>query len=662
MAVRKTLLIVGDVTAAGNRPVSELNAINSSYDDPQADCFIWNIQSQVWQSLTPGTNTNSAVLGSDRWSYESRFREAMRSEFPTGNLYVIKYSLDSVLTHTGSKPSWTPGIAGNAYALTIAQITNAAAAANLAGDTLSIDGIVISVQTDDWNLSSWRSYGGLLRSVIDAVRSAVSSIPYCTAGTFRADGNAIPVAVIEPHYKYTGMSTAARGQLNLCRMQAQALASNDERISVIRTHAETCTDSISFSSASMVSMATDVAKSLLEPEAPNDLANPDGRIALIISDSVCEGYSGSTVPGAGVLSDLPDHLQGAISGASIWRPNQGDFQTLQVGVNNLTSLPNAPAGFGPEVILASEMRGSGDIWLVKGSAIGAFGSIYLGTQPTANPPHYDRTMVSWSPAARNQLWELSVRGWLVSAVDLLRKQSKRPKLELVVICLGHSDLLEDDALADQVAATVRQAIASVQKLVEDLSISGTPRFVVCVPSASMQADETLLGTVRDSLLAIPETVENVSTIDLSSYATVPSGTILTGASQIKLAQDIYSAWKQTQVSSVQPMFMSSMIELRKALRLSKLGQDNDALSMIDSAVQAVKAGFFRNLGEEKIKSAFREGSFLATREEIRRLDEEIRQNLAVLYSASFVDSTNISVDIVKPDDTIAPGETVLNVL
>jgi hypothetical protein len=711
MAVRRTIVFLGDTTASGNRAPSELAAINPSYDDPQADCLIWNIQAQLWQSLTPGTNTNTAVIGSDRWSYESRFRESVRAEFATGNLYVIKYALDSTLAYTAAKPSWVPGIAGNAYASLLTQVTNAAAAAQGVGDTIQIDGIVISLMTDDFKLSTWRSYGPFLRTLIDNLRAALPAISFCAAGSFRDDGKPTPVVLIEPHFEFTGLTDLQKGALNSSRLMLQGLESEIERIRVVRTHLQTSTDNLTFSSTSMVDIAIDIGRGLFEEVAFDDSSLPEGRMLVIAGDSTVEGVGDPVIPGTGQISDLPTHLQGALSGAAIWRPDQGDFATLQVGVNNMISLPSVLGGFGPEILLSSELRGSGDVWVVKGTAINTFGGVYHGTMAAAVPPLYDRSVVCWPPAARGQMFDLTMRGWFRSAVIHMREQLARaPKVELVLISVGTNDARFDEAAPTDVVNGVRSFIACFLEMLTDLGISSKPRFVVCVPSSSIDT----AGTIREPLLALADLLENVSVVDLSNYSTA-DGVHLTGAEQIRLGSDVASIWRREAVSAVQPMFMPSMTDLRKALRLSKIGLENDALSLIDQAVQTVKAEFFRFLGEARIsdlqkiaytrtpksnsdylrvlasnievkwvraqllrsmptmfmdgatpvaswqeESAFRFGNTLQTRDELKRLDQEIKEGLQTLKDAQFSES-GVFVDTVSPDSSITPGQTVFDV-
>ena len=91
----------------GTVSVTELEGINPAYDDAQADTQVWNIQSQTWEALTPGVNSNTSATANDRWSIESRFREAVRSQFPTGTFWLIKHAVDSTLVPVSAKDLYT---------------------------------------------------------------------------------------------------------------------------------------------------------------------------------------------------------------------------------------------------------------------------------------------------------------------------------------------------------------------------------------------------------------------------------------------------------------------------------------------------------------------------------------------------------------------------
>lgn len=703
MAVRPTVLFIGDLTVAGDRPASELALVNPTYTSAQSDCKIWNIQTQTWQDLTPGTNTNSVVPGSDRWSFEARFRESLRDQFPTETLWVLKYATSS------SVRDWSSTV----YTSMIAQLTAAAVSAGLSSDTIRVDAVVISIQTADFRLSTRQAYGDLLQALVDTLLAQIPTIPGCSVGSIRNDGGRTPVVVVEPHYAYLTPLDVDKAGLQLCRMQAQGLENVQERLRVVRVHNTTSSDNLTFSSGSMISLAARVGEAMLAPTAYDDGVNPEARMVLVIGDSIVEGTNEALYPGAGNIASLPTHLQSAVNGARIWNPFAGAFQTLQVAVNNQISLPGVLEGYGPEVTLADELRGSGDVWVVKGTAIGTFGSLFTGQHPA--PTYFGRT-ASWPTGARRQMWDLAVRGWLRSAVDSIRTFSaKTPQLELVVICVGTNDVnLPTYASPDDVPLVIESMVRALREELLDLGIASTPKFAVCVP-ATTEAGTELLNAMRESIQALADRLDDVSLVDLAAFATI-EGTHPTAAATQALGRAFYEVWRTGTASAVQPMFMPSMLELRQALRLSKIGQDNDTLHQIDAAVQAVKTGFFQHLGAAKIgqiqaiaytkapktdadmlrvlaastetkwvrsqlmrtmpllfmdgsstvqswqeDAAFRNGSFLQTRDELRRLDDEIKQNLSMLQSAVIEGAGSVSIQLVTPDNSISPGQSVLDV-
>ena len=82
----------------------------------------------------------------------------------------------------------------------------AASAASLAGDTIQIDGIVISLMITDWTTTMWATIGEAIRTLVEGLRVSIPLVPNTVAGTIRNDGGQIPVAILEPHYKFTGLS------------------------------------------------------------------------------------------------------------------------------------------------------------------------------------------------------------------------------------------------------------------------------------------------------------------------------------------------------------------------------------------------------------------------------------------------------------------------
>ena len=704
MAVRRTILCFGDDTVAG-RPASELTPINASYTDAQADCQIWNIQSQAWQALTPGTNTNTRAVASTLWSFESRLREGLRSYYPSATLYVIKDA------STTSVADWRPQ-AGAAYAALLTQVLAAANAAAVAGDTLSIEAIATSVQILDHVRKDWACYGDSMFSIIESLRVDLGAISGVSMGSLRNDGGLTPVVVLEPHYAYI----AQDGRLQHIRMQAQTLENEGARVRVLRSHRYTANADGTYAAQSQVDMAADVAQHLFL-RSTSDGSNPESTIVALFGDSTVEGFGPFN-------SELPAHLQGAISGASIWRPTQGSFATLQAGVNNQISVPfNVFHGY--EIALADRLRDDHNVWVVKGTQINSIAANFRGMTGVATPPSYNRHMISWAANHRG-LSDLYIRGYLVSAIEALRDAGRKPVMGLVVIGLGTNDSLFADADVRGTLPAIEGIIAQVREICSDMGVDTSAlRFVCTVPptyskDAPVPFDTIVdedLDLVRAGILDLPNRYEDVNVVDMSSH----SSTDLihpNAAGNNSIAAAIYSVFKSTTGNSVQPMFSPSMEHLKKALRLSGVGQDNDALSMIDNAVQSAKARMFGFLGDAKMASlqqipytnapasssdylrlvaaeteikivrselirslplsfkdgqsviqtwneegAFRDGGFLQVEKELKRLNEEIATNLGMLSRAELgASAQDGTVSAFPLNDNDAPGASVFTVI
>lgn len=713
MAARRVVLCIGDETVTG-RPVSELTAIDPSYADPQTDFVTWNIQAQAWQDLTPGTNSNTVAVANDLWSYESRLREGFRSRFPTETLYLIKYAA------AGSIRDWS--LDGGALMTGLVAEVAAAAADVSPTDTLSIDAICVSIQKDDHQLDTWRSYGHSLRDLLQTIRATLDAIADVDVGTLRDDGDITPIAVLGPHYDYD----VSDDRLVHTRMQVEILENEDDRTRVVRSHGLLAESDDSYAASAAVSLGQLVADHLFLP-AYNDASNPEAALVLGCGDSTMEGSF--TVP-----TSLPAHQQEALTGAKMWQPRLGSFATLQAGssilvptANNSISWPQVIGYYGIEIGLCDKIRDVHDVYYVKGSQISSRASDTRGRLDTGGlppPPHGDVNMVSWAPG-EGKLSDMCIFGWFVSAVQALRADSKKPALKLCVISVGLNDTAYAASDAAGVRPSIESIVARVKKLCADYSVDTSGlRFVVLVPPTYAlegqapfnNSDQAKLDVVRADLLSMPDIHADVTVIDLSNHASTDNYH-QNDAGTATLVDDIYKAYLQGAPDAVRPMFSPTMGHLRAALRLSQVPDTNDAVKMIDSANQTAKAAFFSALGQDKIEAlqaipyttnpqsknehlrnlavetevkmmrsellrtlplmfkdgsstvqswndeaAFREGGTLQTENEIKRLRGEITNGLDMLRNSQIFGAGGVSVESIPGTDNNSPGDSTFKVI
>lgn len=708
MAVRRVILCIGDETVTG-RPVSELTAIDPSYANAQTDFDVWNIQAQAWENLTPGTNSNTVVAASNLWSYESRLREGLRSRFPTEKLYLIKYAA------AGSIRDWSQD-GGALLTALVAEVTAAAAAASPT-DTLSIDAICFSVQKEDHQLDTWRSYGHQFRDLLQTIRNTLNAIADVAVGTLRDDAGLTPFAVLGPHYDYD----TSDDRLNHCRMQVEILENEDDRTRVVRSQGLLAESDGSYAANAAVSLGQKVADHLFAASY-DDASNPEAAMVLGVGDSTMEGSFT-------VATSLPAHQQEALTGARIWRPEAGAFQTMQVGAlgNNLISWPQIIGYYGIEIGLCDKIRDVHDVYYVKGSQISSRASDTRGRLDTGGlppPPHGDINLVNWAPG-EGKLSDLCIHGWFMSAVQALRDDNKKPVLKLCVISVGLNDTAYAASDSAGVRPSIESIIARVKKLCADHSVDTTNlRFVVLVPPTyAMEgvapfnnAVQAKLDEVRADLLSMPDIHADVSVIDLSNHASTDNYH-QNDAGTATLVDEIYAAYLQGAPDAVRPMFAPTMSHLRAALRLSQVPDTNDAVKMIESANQTAKSWFFRELGPDKIaalqaipyttnpisnnehlrnvavetevkmmrsellrtlplifkdgsstvqvwneEAAFREGGLLQTENEIKRLRNEINDGLEMLRKSAIVGAGGVSVEAVPGTDNDRPGDSTFKVI
>ena len=703
MATRRVILCIGDETVTG-RPVSELTAIDPTFDDVQTKFAVWNVQAQQWQSLTPGVNSNSTLDASDLWSYESRLRAGLESAFPEDTLYLIKHA------SAGSLRDWSPD-GGSLLTAVLAEIQTAALdIKGESGDEISIDAIVICIQKEDHRLDTWRSYGSMLKDLIEGLRARIALVEYAGVGTLRDDGGPTPVVVIAPQYSYSPQDE----RLVHCRMQAEILENEDNRVRVVRTHGLASSTAGLFTSAAAITLSEMVASHIF-PASYDDADNPEGKMVLIIGDEAVEGSFTSA-------ANLPAHQQETLTGVNIWKPVAGVFEELKAGSsgNNLISWPQVTNYYGLEIALGDHLRRSFDPYIVKGSQITSFGSdarAALSTEDATPPPHGDLALCSWGPG-RGQLADLCARGWFKSAAMQLRTSGMTPALKLVVISAGITDAVHVAGDPRGVRPSVEAMIGQIKKHCSDLSIVSTDtRFVVLVPpSYAIGVDTADLEIIRNDLLALSDVHDDVTTVDLSGYESSNSYN-LNDTGTAALAQAVYDAYRTNQPMNVRPMFVPTMLHLRRSLRLSGVNEDNDAMAMIDSADQMAKARFFRTLGQTKIEDlqaiaytthpvtsndhlrnlaveteikmvrlelmrtlplmfkdgsqalqswndegAFREGGYLQTEKEISRLNAEIDANLDILLSRQIVGASSFNVEAFPSTENDLPGDTTFKVI
>lgn len=722
MAVRPTILLIGDETLRGKRVVSELEAIDPDLIFPIDDAHIWRPSATVWESVKPGVNTDPNGSGTTFWCIESLLRRDLDVVYAPGtDLWFIKHTLQSQLSpDTRFVPTWTEGDNLTCQLdLVFAQLSAAQAVAVGVGDSLLLVGVVISIQQLDPLASTWRAYGELVRGLVDRIRG--SSLPI-TAGTLRGDGQKTPVVLVEPHYGYGSLTWNYRMRMVQCRMQLQQLACEPDRIAVARTHQLTSSDNATFSATSMVELSKRVAAALRAPAAISDVTTPEAHMVLWVSDSICDG----TAPNSG----LPTHLQGALTGANIWSPYSGSFATLQAGVNNSNSFPTTengvpPASFqlhGPEIYVADYFRTAfGASYTVKGAFANSFAAANQQAVAIELPPTLDRLLHTWSPGARGQAFDLAVRGWFRSSLNWLRNTSKKPVLDLVVICVGTNDLLAY-CTPEAVPAAVLDLVQSIRRVCTQDSVAHTnTKFVILIPSANLPTQGADLDGMRAGLKALQESsLADARFLDLTDYSALTiDGTHLNAVGTAALGQAIIDAYRflPEEPAVVAPMFVPTKLDLRKALRMSKIGDESDALNMIDAAIQTVSVLFYRSLGADKIAALqaiaypnapssdveylrvlaatteikavraqllrtiptmFMDGSVatqtwqeeagfrynagaIAMRDELKRLDTEIQEALAQLSAMTLSPGGGVSVSVVAPTTTLSPGESIQSI-
>ena len=304
--------------------------------------------------------------------------------------------------------------------------------------------------------------------------------------------------------------------------------------------------------------------------------------------------------------------------------------------------------------------------------------------------------------------------WLLTAIDQMRAAGKKPVLKFVSICLGTNDVLASINL-DLSAVAVRSIIEGIKDLMlrVGLTADGTI-FIVSLPAESISGNSARTAQIRDVLTPLGD-LPGVKLVDLNGVETVGDGIHLNSTGANVWADRIWEAFEGgVSLSTTETLFAPNKELLKRNLRLSQVPSTNDAVTMIDSAIQFVRTEFYRHLGQERVESliampynatpktpaenirllavqtevkwvraqllrnmptlfmdstskiqawneepAFRETSFLQTERELKRLQTEIDEAMAILKASDLSAAVGrVSMATVNADDSIAPGDTV----
>lgn len=710
MAVRRVILQIGSAELGGNRPASEIVGAGGS-TATQTDFAIWN--GSAWADLQPGVNSNPAI-GDDRWGPEIMYRSAMAT--PAEKLYLIKYCVSSTLTPIAGADSWSPALTGQAWSDLITYVTAAAAAANAGGDSIRIDGIVISICASEMvQAAGASSYGDAMLGLINSLRAVLPTIPHCALGSFRDDGGLTPAVVVEPHYGWSSVTDSIVGAVAVRRMGVQGLESQMHRIRVYRTH-HLAHDggNVHYSAASLVTMGEELPDFFQVPQPWSADGLEDSALIVMLGDSIMEGSASN--------ASLPPQQIGAMAGCNIWSQKLGQFGSLQAGVNNLVSVPQVLPVHGPEMGLLEQHRSEhGQVWAVKATAWGTFLTRYYEPTLPGLAPTFDPYVNDWAPASRRELFDLHIRGHMRSAIDAMVRAGKRPVPKAVYVCISTNDvLLGYLAFPREVADTLKTLCYAIK---HEMFLGGLNtddlRFAIALPSStiaeSVPAAAADLNLVRTAIQELVADDPLMRLVDLSDIPT-SDGLHPTAEGAAALARMLFDAWGSSSDSSnVQPLFVPSATEMRKALRLSQVPSTNDAVAVIENAMAEARVDLYRSLGSTNVtallgyasvrspssdteimrklaetteikmvrvklmrvmptmfmdgsspaqtwndEAAFREpGPDRFLRETIRKLEDEVEKDLEVLNAMAVSVASGVSGTVVYPDSTILPGETIL---
>lgn len=523
MATRSTVIIVGDLSVTGNRPLFELSGINPTYDDEQiGEARIWSQSSLQWQHIKPGFNTDPALTGlAGAWSFESRLKAGMTAAgLDPGLLYVLKWSSASTLSPIAGSPSWSPAASGGMFAAFVAAFQAAASAAVAQGDSLSVIGIVIGAfLLDAKHPLSYQAYGPRVLELATAIKSVVAQTPGCSLGLITGQTSSAPVVAIEPSFLTTNVSEEERFRLALARGSLRAYeveALNGLRV-LSAVGLTVSADESTLIASSMVRVGETIGWHLKGAVVPTYAGTRTPTpLVVILGDSVAEG----TGTNAALQSTA------AIAGATIFNFRAGVTQALQPGVNNAVSLPPSVGHHGVEISYAQNVVPTrGEHWFVKATVIGA----------------------------RSRQWHSSgvysaalLRPLLLATIDAMRVAGREPRLLASIALMGANDILAaGDCDPKDIGSNCQAAMSAVRLLAAQAGCDvNRHKATYCLPATTMNADPGRITEARTSIQRIAKDPYFDRVVDMTGISTIgdnlhPS---TTGYQQLttRLVAEIYS--------------------------------------------------------------------------------------------------------------------------
>jgi hypothetical protein len=577
MATRRLVLIVGDDNA-GQAPVASLIGGLAPLAAAQPTLQTWDPVALTWETYQPGTN-GASVFGP-----EIALRPAAPGVDPSEVVYTLLCSRPNSALLPNNRVSvggidhdnYLPSAARAAHVELRKRITEAVPALSLGGDTVQLDAIVFSFGLNEALFGgNPLAFGDALRLMVDETRAAVEAAASVPAGTFASSRtvflklhNALVLGTAQARARWDAVRAATESAAHACGAVVVSTdlvdASQLIGTGVLGAQAQA-------NVGPRLQQAVWGARNNEEPSSPID-------VFLLLGDA--------TIAGDAPLLELPTYLQPS-AGVLIW-----DAQAARPSFAALTppkQNPHVPSGspvstFGIEFGFGEAARSHyrRSAYLVKCGIDGFATPSASVTAPVF--PFFDARTTSWASGER--LAELAVFGWAADGVDALEAAFGlgNVRVRALVVGLGSPD----------VEASLPRAFEEAQLLVNRTKAWlekkgwGSPAVVALLPQPT-----ALNGELRDLLKN-----SGWGWADPSGRATTTAGT-LTGQAMLDLGQAAAQASFTSAVETQQqPLFAPTRKRLVDALRLRGVPEDGAAQQLIDESLRLVRTAMFRRIGRE----------------------------------------------------------------
>lgn len=562
-------LLLGDDNAGGGNGAALLSPGFPSYVGGQSGYKIWRQGTGTWQTYNAGVNSG---LDSDtditRFGPEVSMLAKMQAANPTAaNIYLLKFAIEesvmSVPVVGDINTCWSPG-AADLFDRLQDRFTAAITALPL-GENPVIKGIIWVGGILDATQYRFESYGILLGVFALACRQVLPN----------ADEAPFVIAQMNSNQGLAFGDIEAEW-FKAIRVAADFVKSLLPNIKVVNTDGFALKpDKRLYSTQGTIDLGLAIMDAINGAIPPVD-EGVEFPVYLLIGGRNAYGHA--------PVIGLPDYLTGSLVDIQMWGLGTYGFNNLEAGVNNNS---HGEALFGPELSLMYELRRKhqGTVYIIKVA-------IDDSTLATVN------NHPAWDPI-RGPEWQLMVNeidaafAWFRLAGFLDPK-----KIKAVFWIGGETETgITEPYAASLYESHLRLLIGYLRSVLSSKGqADDSLPFVMAQLSTKITDNPGRVSTIRAAQQAIYLGDPTIGLYDTSPLTFITSTKDFDAQSQVRLGTELAAALVNSLNAEIRPVFVPTMADLRKRLRLTGIPADADAISMISDAALTVREAIYSRLG------------------------------------------------------------------